>query len=50
MKQKKVGKLYVYLNSFILILSYIKTYFHLTYRQTEGVIKAVGKELQSKPS
>lgn len=50
MNQKKVGRHYVYPNSFILVLSYVKAYFHLPYRQTEGVIKAVGKELPDHPS
>src|SRR3712207_628376 len=44
MNHRKADRHYVYPNSFILVLSYIKAYFHLPYRQTEGVIKAVGKE------
>jgi hypothetical protein len=34
-------------DSFILIISYIRVYFHLPYRQTEGIIKAivVGKSM-----
>ncbi len=50
MNQKKIGRHFVYPNSFIIALSYVKTYFHLPYRQTEGVMKAVGKELPDHPS
>ena len=50
MNLRKVGSHYVYPNSFILVLSYIKACFHLPYRQTEGVINAVGKELPDHPS
>ncbi len=33
-------------DSFILIISYIRVYFHLPYRQTEGIIKAtIGKSI-----
>jgi Transposase DDE domain len=33
-------------DSFILIISHIRVYFHLPYRQTEGIIKAtVGKSI-----
>ena len=45
MNHRKVGRHYSYPNLFILALSYVKNYFNLPYRQTEGVIKAVGKEL-----
>ncbi len=50
MNCRKTGRHYVYPNSFIIILSYIKSYFHLPYRQTEGLMKAVGKELPDNPS
>ena len=50
MNQKKVGRQFVYPNSFIIVLSYIKAYFHLPYRQTDGLMKAVGRELPDHPS
>jgi hypothetical protein len=35
-----------YLNTFLLLLGYVKVYFHLPYRQTEGYYKKVyGKVL-----
>ena len=36
----KVGEPYDYPDSFIKILGYIRDYFHLPYRQTEGVVIA----------
>ena len=36
-------------DSFILIIGYIRIYFHLPYRQTEGIIKATGKNLPDHP-
>jgi hypothetical protein len=45
MNENKKGKPYSFPDSFILIISYIRIYFHLPYRQTEGVIKATGKNL-----
>jgi hypothetical protein len=45
MNENKEGKKYLYPNSFILVIGYIKVYFHLPYRQTEGIIKATGKNI-----
>jgi hypothetical protein len=45
MNENKKGKPYSFPDSFILIIGYIRIYFHLSYRQTEGVIKATGKNL-----
>ena len=39
MNENKEGKKkYRYPNSFILVIGYIRVYFHLPYRQTEGVV------------
>ncbi len=38
MKAKKVEK-FVYPNSYIKLLGYMREYFHLPYRQTEGVVR-----------
>ena len=48
MNEGKKGKPFVFPNSFILIIGYIRYSFHLPYRQTEGIIKATGKRLPSK--
>jgi hypothetical protein len=45
MNENKKGKPYSFPDSFILIISYIRIYFHLPYRQTEGVIKATEKNI-----
>ncbi len=47
MNENKKGKKYKFPDSFILIISYIRVYFHFPYRQTEGIIKAtvVGKSI-----
>jgi len=51
MNENKEGKnKYRYPNSFILVIGYIRVYFHLPYRQTEGIIKATGKNEYVKPS
>ena len=49
MKIKK-GKPYSFPDSFILLIGHIRVYFHLPYRQTEGIIKANGKNLPSHPT
>ena len=36
----KEGKKFVYPDSFIKLLGYMRAYFHLPYRQTEGVVRA----------
>lgn len=40
MNRAKVGEPYAYPNSFVQLLGYMRAYFHLPYRQTEGVVKA----------
>ncbi|HEY6535873.1 MAG TPA: hypothetical protein VIY08_08800, partial [Candidatus Nitrosocosmicus sp.] len=44
-KNKKGNKPLVFPNSFILVIGYIRYFFHLPYRQTEGIIKTTGKSL-----
>ena len=39
MNQGKEGRNYVYPDSFIKLLGYMRVYFHLPYRQTEGVVR-----------
>ncbi|MGC2680797.1 MAG: transposase [Candidatus Nitrosopolaris sp.] len=36
----KVGEPYCYPDSFIHLLGYMRAYFHLPYRQTQGVVIA----------
>jgi IS5 family transposase len=40
MNQGKEGRKFVYPDSFIKLLGYVRAYFHLPYRQTEGVVRA----------
>lgn len=40
MNQGKVGEPYCYPESFIQLLGYMRAYFHLPYRQTQGVVTA----------
>jgi IS5 family transposase len=50
MNRDKVGEPYAYPNSFLQLLGYMRTYFHLPYRQTEGVIRAhAGNKVPSVP-
>lgn len=49
MNKNKKGKPFIFPDSFILIIGYIRCSFHLPYRQTEGIIKATGKTLPEKP-
>ena len=50
MNENKNGKKYKFPDSFILIIGHIRVYFHLPYRQTEGIIKAtIGKNLPDHP-
>ncbi len=44
-KNKNGNKPLVFPNSFILVIGYIRYFFHLPYRQTEGIIKTTGKSL-----
>jgi hypothetical protein len=50
MNENKNGKKYKFPDSFILVIGHISVYFHLPYRQTEGIIKATGKNLPDHPS
>jgi hypothetical protein len=50
MNENKKGKPYSFPDSFLLIVGYMRIYFHLPYRQTEGIIKATGKNLPVHPS
>ena len=50
MNENKNGKKYKFPDSFILVIGYIRVYLHLPYRQTEGIIKATGKNLPNHPS
>ncbi|MDQ6722991.1 MAG: transposase, partial [Thermoproteota archaeon] len=47
MNKDKVGKPFRYPNTFLLLLVYARVYFHLPYRQTEGIAQghAHGKVL-----
>ena len=38
MNKDKEGRKFVYPDSFIKLLGYLRAYFHLPYRQTEGVV------------
>jgi hypothetical protein len=49
MNKNKKGKPFVFPNSFILVIGYIRYSFHLPYRQTEGIINAIGKSLPADP-
>jgi hypothetical protein len=39
MNMNKEGRKFVYPDSFIKLLGYMRAYFHLPYRQTEGVVR-----------
>lgn len=43
MNQDKVGEPFHYPNTFLLLLGYAKAYFHLPYRQTEGIAQGHAK-------
>jgi hypothetical protein len=51
MNKDKIGEPFLYPNAFLLLLGYAKVYFHLPYRQTEGIAQghAKGKVLPSIP-
>ena len=40
MNKSKEGRKFVYPDSFIKLLGYMRAYFHLPYRQTEGIVRA----------
>jgi hypothetical protein len=50
MNRNKKGKPFVFPDSFILAIGYIRYSFQLPYRQTEGIIKATGERLPSNPN
>jgi transposase len=39
MNEGKKGRMFIYPDSFIKLLGYMRAYFHLPYRQTEGVVR-----------
>jgi hypothetical protein len=41
MNEGKEGRKFVYPDSFIKLLGYMRAYFHLPYKQTEGVVRAL---------
>src|SRR6185503_4749631 len=43
MNKDKVGEPFQYPNTFLLLLGYAKVFFHLAYRQTEGIAKGHAK-------
>ncbi len=45
MNKNKRGKPFIFQDSFILVVGYIRYSFHLPYRQTEGITKATEKTL-----
>jgi Transposase DDE domain len=50
MNDGKEGASYIYPNSFVQLLGYMRAYFHLPYRQTEGVVRAyTGSKVRSIP-
>jgi hypothetical protein len=49
MNEGKEGASFRYPESFIQLLGYMRAYFHLPYRQTEGVVKAHAKKVPSIP-
>jgi len=44
MNKDKIGEPFHYPNTFLLLLGYAKVYFHLPYRQTEGITQGHAKE------
>jgi len=48
MNKHNRGKPFIFPDSFILVIGYIRYSFHLPYRQTGGIIKATGKNLPEK--
>ena len=50
MNDGKEGALFRYPHSFVQLLGYMRAYFHLPYRQTEGVVRAhAGSKVPSIP-
>jgi hypothetical protein len=42
----KVGGQYRYLKAFIRLLAFVRLYFHLPYRQTEGFVRAMARHVK----
>lgn len=49
MNEGKEGASFRYPHSFVQLLGYMRAYFHLPYRQTEGVVKAHARKVPSIP-
>jgi transposase len=50
MNRGKIGEPFHYPDTFVLMLGYAKAYFHLPYRQTEGIVKGhMGNKIPSIP-
>jgi hypothetical protein len=50
MNKDKIGGPFHYPDTFVLMLGYAKAYFHLPYRQTEGIVKGhMGNKIPSIP-
>src|SRR3982751_854876 len=43
MNKDKIGEPFLYPNTFLILLGYAKVYFHLPYRQTEGIAQGHAK-------
>ncbi len=43
MNKDKIGEPFHYPNTFLLLLGYAKVYFHLPFRQTEGIAQGHAK-------
>ena len=50
MNENKKGRPFFFPDSFILAIGYLRMCFHIPYRQTEGIVKATGKNLPGHPS
>ena len=49
-RKQEGNRKFVYPDSFILAVGFVRIYFHLPFRQTEGIIRATGKSLPNHPS
>jgi hypothetical protein len=49
MNRGKVGEPYYYPDSFIQLLGYMRAYFHLPFRQTQGLVMAHANKVQDTP-
>jgi hypothetical protein len=50
MNKNRKGKPFVFPDSFILVICYIRYLFRPSYRQTEEILNVSGKSLPAKPS